>query len=227
MCDGTAGTFLADGTDRMRSAILLSAFLPFLYYASKDAVFHFRGRRVTLIEHLLHLAIGVALAIVLVNAVAGNFGVMLVGLVFFIVAGGIAEFVWHRGIPEQESDLHAKEHLALLLFVVAALVVHWLENHQWRLPQELLSALSVGGWPAQAIVGQALQAGRTRRHDRVERFVEVKRRVGERGLALTPNKWINAQRAGEEYRRYVDADCKTNGRLYVTQDPTPNLNAGE
>lgn len=126
----------------MRTTLVLVSFLPFLFYATKDALFHFQGRRVSLVEHLLHLAIGVALAIVVINAVLQNTGVMLAGLVFFAVAGGLDEYVWHRGIPEVESDLHAKEHLALLLFVVVTLVVNWLDTRQWQLPTDWRSAVS-------------------------------------------------------------------------------------
>ncbi|KAA5541779.1 hypothetical protein FYK55_16335 [Roseiconus nitratireducens] len=121
----------------MRIAILLLSFLPFLYYASKDNAFHFRGRRVTMAEHLLHLAIGVTLFLVFAQAVLGNLVLMTVALILFLIAGAVDEYVWHRGIPAEESDLHAKEHLALLIFVVVALVVDWLDGHQWTLPPEL------------------------------------------------------------------------------------------
>jgi hypothetical protein len=122
----------------MRPAIVLIAFLPFLYYAIRDARFHFTGRKVTFAEHVIHLAIGFALAIVLVQAVMGNSTLMLVGLALLCVAGGADEYIWHRRIPEIETDLHAKEHLALLIFVVATLVVNWLEVHQWRIPRDVL-----------------------------------------------------------------------------------------
>src|SRR5262245_37212371 len=125
----------------MRPAIVILSFLPFLYYAIKDARFHFVGRRVSAAEHIIHLAIGLALAIVLAHAVMRNSGLMLVGLLLLVVAGGLDEYMWHRGIPEAETDLHAKEHLALLIFVVATLAVNWLEAHQWRLPPEFYDAL--------------------------------------------------------------------------------------
>jgi len=121
----------------MRPAIVILSFLPFLYYAIKDARFHFVGRRVSVAEHILHLAIGISLAIVLSHAVMGNTGLMLIGLLLLVIAGGIDEYLWHRGIPEAETDLHAKEHLALLIFVVATSALNWLEDHQWRLPPEL------------------------------------------------------------------------------------------
>ncbi len=37
--------------------------------------------------------------------------------------GAADEYGYHRGIPGEESDLHAKGHLALFLFTVAALAV--------------------------------------------------------------------------------------------------------
>ena len=39
------------------------------------------------------------------------------------VLGQRAEFVWHRDLPAHESDLHAKEHLALLIFLGVTLLV--------------------------------------------------------------------------------------------------------
>ena len=134
----------------MRTALVLGSFLPFLYYATKDNVFHFRGRKVTLVEHLLHLAIGGALLITVAHALVGNTTVMLGGLFFFAVTGALDEYIWHRGIPEVESDLHAKEHLALLIFLVVTLVVDWLDAHGWRIPPDLLDQMrgtseAVGG----------------------------------------------------------------------------------
>ncbi|MEZ6145454.1 MAG: hypothetical protein R3B91_08575 [Planctomycetaceae bacterium] len=126
----------------MRPAIVIIAFLPFAYYAAKDLRFHFVGRQVSLAEHVLHLAIGICLGIVLTQAVLGHSGFMLVGLLLLVICGSADEYLWHRGIPEVESDLHAKEHLALLIFVVSTLTVNWLEDHQWQLPRELLDTFA-------------------------------------------------------------------------------------
>lgn len=123
----------------MRAGIILFSFLPFAYYAAKDTVFHFRGRRVGLTEHILHLTIGISLAMVLGNAVVGRSSVMLVALVLLAITGAMDEYVWHRGIPETESDLHAKQHLALLIFVVVTLAVNWLESYDWQIIRALHS----------------------------------------------------------------------------------------
>lgn len=40
----------------------------------------------------------------------------------FALAGAADEYGYHRDIPAEEHALHAKEHLALLLFVLGAWV---------------------------------------------------------------------------------------------------------
>ena len=127
----------------MRIAIVIVSFLPFLFYAAKDNAFHFHGRKVSLTEHLLHFVIGLALLVVLTQAVLGNTSFMMVGLLLFLIAGALDEYIWHREIPEEETDLHAKEHLALMIFVVVTLVVNWLESHHWQLPVELQELVSL------------------------------------------------------------------------------------
>ncbi len=121
----------------MRIAIIVASFLPFLYYAAKDNHFHFHGRKVSFAEHVLHLAIGIALLIVFSHALYDRPSIMLAGLLLLLTAGALDEYVWHRNIPGAESDLHAKEHLALMTFVVMTLVVNWLDRHHWTLPPEL------------------------------------------------------------------------------------------
>lgn len=121
----------------MRSLILSVSFLPFIYYGAKDTMFHFRGRKVSLAEHLLHAAIGVVLVIMFSHALMAHHLVVLGALILFAVAGGIDEYIFHRDIPGEESDLHAKEHLALLIFLVVSLGTDWLQKNNWSLPQAL------------------------------------------------------------------------------------------
>lgn len=113
----------------MRTAILVAAFLPFVYFAARDQIFHLRGRKVSLSENLLHLALGITLATVFTQALAGRHVAMIGALVLFAVAGGADEYIYHRHIPGEESDLHAKEHLALMIFLIAVLAVDWLPGH--------------------------------------------------------------------------------------------------
>ncbi len=61
----------------------------------------------------------------------------------------------------------------------------------------------------------------------VARYIEVKGRAGEGGVALTPNEWIKAQRFGKDYWLYVVVNCKTNPKIYLIQDPASKLNPKE
>ena len=57
----------------------------------------------------------------------------------------------------------------------------------------------------------------------VARYIEVKGRAGDGGVALTPNEWIKAQRFGADYWLYVVVHCKTHPQLYLIQDPASKL----
>jgi|SRR6185369_5064010 len=112
----------------MRTALLILMFLPFLYYAGRDQIFHLRGRKVSLWENLLHLGLGITLATLFTQALAGRHAQMIGALVLFAVAGAADEYIYHRGIPGEESDLHAKEHLALMIFLITTLAVDWAQG---------------------------------------------------------------------------------------------------
>jgi hypothetical protein len=129
----------------MRAAILSLSFLPFIYYGAKDTLFHFRGRKVSVTEHLLHAAIGLVLVIMFSHALMAHHLIVLGALLLFVVAGGVDEYIFHRDIPGEESDLHAKEHLALLIFIVVSLATDWLQKNNWSLPQALERMLGAGG----------------------------------------------------------------------------------
>ena len=108
--------------------------LPYLYYGGKDQVFHFVGRKVSVVEHVLHVFIGVLLAGAIASAFRAHVIAFVAGIAAFLVFGALDEYVYHRGLPEHESDLHAKGHLALLIFVVVSLATIWLDQNGWRLP---------------------------------------------------------------------------------------------
>jgi len=122
---------------RMRYAILSIFLLPYLYYGTKDNIYHFIGRKVSLPEHLIHLFIGMTLFVAIAQAFRGYAIAFVVGIALFLVVGAIDEYIYHRGLPEHESDLHAKGHLALLIFVVVAVGTIWLEKHDWQLSSPL------------------------------------------------------------------------------------------
>ena len=132
----------------VRAAILVLSFLPFVYYGGKDTAFHFRGRKVSLTEHILHAAIGVVLLILFTHALMAHHLVVLGALVLFVVAGGIDEYIFHRNIPAEESDLHAKEHLALLIFIVMSLATDWLQQNNWNFADILKRLHAAGGGAA-------------------------------------------------------------------------------
>lgn len=117
----------------MRTLILVAAFLPFVYFAVRDQIFHLRGRKVGVSENLLHLGLGITLAIFFTQALKARYPAMIGALVLFAVAGGADEYIYHRHIPGEESDLHAKEHLALMIFLVVTLAVDWLPGHAGEL----------------------------------------------------------------------------------------------
>ena len=121
----------------MRTVILVVSFLPFLYFGFRDTMFHFRGRRVSVAEHLLHLGVGVALAILFTQALYANYAGLLGALLLFLLAGGIDEYIFHRQLPGEESDLHAKEHLALVIFIAISLTTDWIAQHPGQLERLL------------------------------------------------------------------------------------------
>jgi hypothetical protein len=109
----------------MRVLVLCAAVAPFLWLAYRDNLFHLRGRRVPLVENLLHVGLGVALVVTIGGGFAGRVDRLLAGVGGVAVLGALDEFVYHRQIPVEEHDLHAKEHFTLLLFVAAAFAFAW------------------------------------------------------------------------------------------------------
>ena len=103
-----------DGPARI---LLGLALLPFLYFAARDQVLHFTVRRVSMAENVLHLALGILLAAVIVRAFLFRGQSFALGVLAFAVAGSVDEYVFHRGLPASEHDVHAKEHFALFVFV--------------------------------------------------------------------------------------------------------------
>jgi hypothetical protein len=110
-------------------AILLTVFLaPYLYFGIRDVLHHSHHRPVGFTERLLHITLGVALTIIISHAFAGHFEVVLAGIFLFVTARSVDEFVFHRGLPAAEVDLHAKTHFGFLIFVVGVLGTNWLQS---------------------------------------------------------------------------------------------------
>ena len=106
-------------TPEPRVVILTVGLVPYVWFGLRDVLFHKRRRPSPWPERLLHLSLGLTLLTVVTHAFAGDRGVVLAGLVLFLAARVIDEFVYHRGLPAEESSLHAKTHLGFMIFVIA------------------------------------------------------------------------------------------------------------
>ena len=112
-------------SDPAGRAILAAALLPFLYYAGRDFRLHLTERRVPLAESVLHLALAVPLIAALVLCFQFRVREAALAMAAFAVVGAADEYVFHRGIPAAEHDVHAKEHYALFVFLaVFGALVH-------------------------------------------------------------------------------------------------------
>ena len=105
----------------LRVGLLSVCLLPYLYFGIRDVIHHGRHRNVALDERLLHIALGVMLAIILPHAFMGNYVVVIPGLFLFVLARLLDEFVYHRRVRPEEVDLHAKTHFGFMVFVVGVL----------------------------------------------------------------------------------------------------------
>ena len=107
------------------------ALVPFLVFAYRDNVLHFRARKVPKLENVLHLLIGMVLFFVIGSAFMGRMGRMLAGLAIFSIVGAMDELGYHRAnaIPTEEHDVHAKQHFALFVFVCVAFSLSWYGEH--------------------------------------------------------------------------------------------------
>ena len=59
------------------------------------------------------------------------------------------------------------------------------------------------------------------------RYIEVKARRNEGGVALTPNEWFKAKRLKEQYWLYVVANAVTKPTLYIINNPSENIEPQE
>lgn len=101
--------------------LLAVALTPFAYFSFQDNLLHFKIRKVSKPEHLLHLIIGILLFL----WIRGMFHQTqdwryLAGLAF---AGSVDEFYFHRNLPALEVEAHAKAHWSLFLFLAVFLVL--------------------------------------------------------------------------------------------------------
>ena len=112
----------------MRAAVLTLCLAPYIYFGVGDVLHHKEHRTLDFAERLLHLTLGTTLTIVIPHAYLGHFDVVIPGLVLFVAARALDEFVFHQGLAAAEIDLHAKTHLGFLIFVVGVMGMHWLQR---------------------------------------------------------------------------------------------------
>ena len=103
--------------DAASRVILAASLLPFLYFAGRDFRLHLTARKVPMAENVLHLVLGVLLAAVITRAFLFRGREAAFALLAFAIAGAADEFVFHRKLPAEEHDVHAKEHFALFIFM--------------------------------------------------------------------------------------------------------------
>lgn len=105
----------------MRALLLTAGLLPYAWLGLTDTVYHARRRRVAWPEALAHAAIFVSLLTVVPQAYLGRRGLVVAGLLLFLAARCVDEYVFHRQLPVEESRLHARTHLAFLGFLAAVM----------------------------------------------------------------------------------------------------------
>jgi hypothetical protein len=114
----------------VRAILLTLCLAPYLYYGIRDVLHHTEHRTVSFSERLLHVTLGATLTIIIPHAYLGHYDVVIPGLVIFVAARALDEFVFHRGLAPAEVDLHAKTHFGFVIFVAGFVGTSWLQqNH--------------------------------------------------------------------------------------------------
>lgn len=110
----------------MSTLIFIFALLPYLYFSFLDNSYHLKLRTVRLPEHLIHFFIFISVSTVIYNAFTLQFVKFYIALGFYVLFGSLDEFLFHKNLPEKESDVHAKAHWSGLIFIsVVILTQHW------------------------------------------------------------------------------------------------------
>jgi Kef-type K+ transport system membrane component KefB len=109
--------------DLLARVAMALALLPFLFFAYRDLRLHLTVRRVPRAEDALHLFFGLVLTYAISRAFLFEGTALALALLAFALGGAIDEFGFHRGLPPEEHDAHAKEHFALFLWAAVAGVV--------------------------------------------------------------------------------------------------------
>jgi hydrogenase-4 membrane subunit HyfE len=109
------------------TVVIAAALVPFLVYGGRDNRMHFKLRKVSVGEHAIHAVLFIALVVLCIGVFRRDHVHVLFALAAFVPPALVDELVFHRGIPSEEHDVHAKEHLLLLVFLVVGALVGALE----------------------------------------------------------------------------------------------------
>jgi hypothetical protein len=113
-----------------RATLLTLCLLPYLYFGLRDVLHHKKHRALPLAERILHITLTVALAIIVPHAYLGHFDVVIPGVILFVLARSLDEFFFHRGLADEEIDLHAKTHFGFLVFVIGIMATNLLQTKE-------------------------------------------------------------------------------------------------
>ena len=111
----------------LRAALLTVCLAPYVYFGLRDVLHHKEHRALPFGERILHITLTVTLTIIVPHAYLGHFDVVIPGVVLFVVARSLDEFIYHRRLAVAEVDLHAKTHFGFLIFVVGVMAANWLQ----------------------------------------------------------------------------------------------------
>jgi hypothetical protein len=101
--------------------VLTIAIVPFLIYAYRDTLYHLRQRKPGHAENLVHLALGVCQVAMIAGAYQSDVPRMALAASGVAAFGVVDEHGFHHGLPEAESDIHAKAHLAIFVFLAVGI----------------------------------------------------------------------------------------------------------
>jgi hypothetical protein len=107
----------------LRAIVLTAAIVPFLIYAYRDTVYHLRDRKPTLAENLVHLALGACQLAMILGAYQSDPRRVALAASGVACFGIVDEHGFHHGLPASESDIHAKAHFALFVFLAVAVAL--------------------------------------------------------------------------------------------------------
>lgn len=111
----------------VRATLLTVCLLPYVYFGIRDVLHHKEHRPLPFAERILHMTLTLALMIIVPHAYLGHFDVVIPGVVLFVLARTLDEFIYHRQLAPAEVDLHAKTHFGFLIFVVGLMAANWLQ----------------------------------------------------------------------------------------------------